>query len=281
MDTFMKIPVAVKMSADLYSPSVQVKAQVDMFHFAKAVLQRCPDVTKRVKLVPTYHSDIEKVGRGQRMMCGDSSLSEGAKVVVQEYVRGSIQLLLKICNSNQIELPDNEELVCLLALVHESYTFSGGDCVIGAMKGVKIRDERGRMTYYVTSLTLHSRAQKYGEKDKGVHGIELYENWNSPAPPVQVSESRRRVSAGSPSVSPRSRSDVIPVPASPPPGDSSSQMRDALGANFPLYEEVLSSSQETRPVLLERLLRLVLGHPPPYSFTDADLHPELPSESSS
>ncbi|XP_070180457.1 uncharacterized protein [Littorina saxatilis] len=169
----------VKIPTNLYSPSEQVVAEMDKYTFAGSVLQRCPDAAKCVKLVPTFLT--ARVGKhnalGQENDGDNHNLRDRAKVVVQEHKVGEIEWLLNIGNENQIPPVDLDSGASLLKLVHESYAFSRGQCVIAGMKGVKAHDDTDQMTYYVTSLTIHSREKKYCEKDQGVEGIQLYMNW--------------------------------------------------------------------------------------------------------
>lgn len=180
------IQTAVKISTSPRSSSVQVRAEAEKFSFAetvfKTVFQRCPEVQKHVELVPTYLSEIDKVGKMWKMLHGNEkgTMVEDAEVVVQKYVKGRNHCFLEIGKTDRIRPTAEHDagLSHLLSVVHESYTCSGGECVIAGMHGVRI-DERGQVKYYVTSLTIHSQARKYGEKDKGEDGVEVYKEWKS------------------------------------------------------------------------------------------------------
>ena len=105
-------------------------------------------------------------------------MCKGASVLIQHYVKGEVKDLLRIRENSQGSPTDGGSADSLVGLVHESYQQTGGHCVIAGIKGVVERDARtGRLTFHVTSLTIHSRATKYGETDMATEGIELYERW--------------------------------------------------------------------------------------------------------
>ena len=103
-------------------------------------------------------------------------MCKGLSVLIQHFVTGEVKDLFRIGENSQGSPIDGGSADSLAELVHESYKQTGGHCVIAGIKGVVERDaETGGLTYHVTSLTIHSRAMKYGETDMAAEGIELYE----------------------------------------------------------------------------------------------------------
>ncbi|KAK7103515.1 uncharacterized protein [Littorina saxatilis] len=281
----IRVPAVVKISTNLDSPSAQVAAEMDMFSFARSVLERCPPETAKqcVNFVTTFHSEIDKVGKlckwKKKNYGNKHNLREGAKVVVQQIPDGKIECLLNLGKTNQVLPVDGHSGASLLKLVHESYAFSRGQCVIAGVKGVKARDNTGQVTYNVTSLTIHSREKKYGEKDEGVEGIELYKsglglshNLQPTAPPPELSDTNTgfpRISLSPPKFK------ISPVLESELPSkgslsrNSSSQFLDVLGTSYDMCKELLGKVPQLRKVLSENSLAKLLGLPPSYSFTCA------------
>ncbi|KAK7104324.1 uncharacterized protein [Littorina saxatilis] len=270
MERYGKFKTVVKNPTKVDNASAQVFAEVNKYNFAKSVLQRCPDLANRIELVPVYHSNIKKIGRGWLIKNGTKykgNFHTGGPVLIQERIEDPIDRIFEI-GENCPTLPlDADDQIPLLALAHESYSSSGGECVITGIKGAKVRDDRGVMTYHVTSLTIHSLGKKFGETDRGFAGVAAYKNWNF----SRQQTSQRRYHAGSQGVSPWLCDDVILELASLPTRTVSSRPPESLGPNLPLYVELLNRDPQLRHFLNEDSLRQLLGQPPIYSFTSANL----------
>ncbi|KAK7104326.1 uncharacterized protein [Littorina saxatilis] len=266
MARYDKFKTVVKIPTSVDNPSAQVFAEVNKYNFAKSVLQRCPDLANRIKLVPVNHSNINKIGRGWKILNGGKcrgNFYKGATVAIQTRLQDPIMGLLEIGGCPTLPL-DADDQIPLLALAHESYSSSGGECVITGIKGAKVRDNRGVKTYHVTSLTIHSLGKKFGETDRGLAGVEAYKNWNFPR--QQTSQRRSDRNAGS------QGNNVIPELASLPTRTVSSRPPEPLGPNLSLYvERLLNRDPQLRHFLNEDSLRQLLGQPPIYSFTTANL----------
>ena len=180
-DSYCNVAVVVKVSL---SPDEdrEVLAEVQKFRFAETVLGRCPAIAKRVKLVPTFFSEVDKIGKlcklQKRFQANKrgGSMCKGLSVLIQHFVTGEVKDLFRIGENSQGSPTDGGSADSLAELVHESYKQTGGHCVITGIKGVVKRDARtGGLTYNVTSLTIHSRATNYGWTDMATEGMELYE----------------------------------------------------------------------------------------------------------
>lgn len=290
---YQNIDAVVKVSANLDKnrASREVQAQVRKFDFAATLLQESPSAADSVILVPTFHSSIDKVGKCSKLrgkLCSKRQRGNACKdapVLIQDFVSGEIKELFRIGENCRVpSIP--EEGAPLLELVHESYRRSKGDCVIAGLKGVVVRDAKnGRLTYHVTSLTMHSKTKEYGETDRGADGIELYEAWSGLS---------RRAQPSAPPLTPCENSFGHGLPQdlassffqtmSPPPVPqfSASQFFLASQLNSVTSEkskgsevdstqfvaQLLDQHPELRHLLSEMRLNELWGRPPSYSLVE-------------
>lgn len=210
--------VKVSLSPNEDRASREVLAQVQKFTFTENVLGRCPAIAKRVKLVPTFFAEVDKIGKicklQKRFQANKRGgiLCKGLSVLIQHFVTEEVKDLFRLGENSQGSPTDGGSADSLVELVHESYKQTGGHCVIGGIKGVVERDARtGGLTYHVTSLTIHSRATNYGETDMATEGIELYERW------IGLSRCRAAPSAPPLTTGENSHGHGLPQTGMPPP----------------------------------------------------------------
>nr|KAG5704497.1 hypothetical protein BaRGS_003808 [Batillaria attramentaria] len=147
-------------------------AKVKKLILFKEVLAKCPDVSN-VKVARTFCAEIDEVGFFCHLMSSDN-LQEGTCVVIQDLVEGKHDHFDFPARNEEDEI-DINALPNLLELATASFRLSRGRHVISEMKGVKVNGSE-TLTYIVTSVTVHSVEQEYGETDLGLEGIRLFQN---------------------------------------------------------------------------------------------------------
>ena len=142
------------------------RAEMEKQKLADNVLKTFPAELKNVRLVPMYSARVSKVAFLHKWFSKDP-LEVGAPVLIQDRVdTQDIRRFPIPAQSDSKTLP-------LLELAQKSLTLSRGRYVIVGTKGF-VTKEKGVVTYWLTSLVVHSTDQSLGRSDEGPTGIERY-----------------------------------------------------------------------------------------------------------
>ena len=162
------------------------RAEMEKQKLADNVLKTFPAELKNVRLVPKYSACVSQVAFLHKLF-SKNPLKVGAPVLIQERVdTQDIRRFPMPAQSDSKTLP-------LLELAQKSLTLSRGRYVIVGTKGF-VTKEKGVVTYWLTSLVVHSTDQSLGRSDEGPSGIERFlkmsgldASFPPPPPPLQPS----------------------------------------------------------------------------------------------
>lgn len=164
--------VVVKVNVDkTINSERECQLEVNRFLEFERVLDRLKgmDVDKKyiydIAVLSTSYAQVEKVS-GSIIMgcCSDRKVREGEYVIIQPRLVAGFQDFL---DPYDIEISRTRTL--FHAIAHASFVLSCGRYVISGMKGgiLQRADSSGQINYCLASLTINSKEEEFGKKDKG------------------------------------------------------------------------------------------------------------------
>lgn len=142
-----------------------------------------------VQVVPTFYAEVETLSRIDKLTAGKNNLNvtKGGFVMIQDRVQRDVGELWAF-DSKAAKRSDRTNVLNKLAM--ESFRLSKQERAIASIEGTVVEDSENntnaigragkgvkrskRVTYYITSVTVHSKNKTFGPTDRGAEGLAAF-----------------------------------------------------------------------------------------------------------
>ena len=160
-----------KVVVRVYHDNDECQADIEKQRVAEKLLKNFPRELKEVRVIPKYCASVSEIAVIHKWF-SRNPLQRGTPVSIQDRKNTQdIRNFRRLLQPPKCELGrSNRKTLPLLELGRKSVTFSNGSYVVVGTKGV-IKKKKGVVTYWLTSLVVHSKDQRFGQSDEGPDGI--------------------------------------------------------------------------------------------------------------